>query len=110
MTSSDSLRSFQIGAAAAAASASAYLLYSHRKEASGAIQTPMASKYQGGEDYADPKVVATGLAEDLRSAGIKTSRQNLRTLLAVALSKGEPLDDKKLTVSLRRVEHPSNRY
>ena len=103
MTNSDGLRGLEIGAAAAAASASAYLLYSHRKEVLGAVQAPMASKYQGGEDYADPKVVATGLAEDLRAVGIKTSRQNLRTLLAVVSSKGEPLDDKKLTVSLVRV-------
>lgn len=82
------------------ASAAVYLLYSYRKQASWTLEVAPTTKYQGGEDYAESKAVVTGLAEDLKAAGVKTSCKNLRTLLKVALSKGEPLDDKQLTVSL----------
>ncbi len=99
MTSPDNSRSLEF-AITAVASAALYLLYSYRKQASWTLEAAPTTKYQGGEDYAESKAVVTGLAQDLKAAGVKTSRKNLRTLLKVALSKGEPLDEKQLPVSL----------
>lgn len=57
-------------------------------------------KYQAGEPYGDPNVLATGIVQDLKSMGLKTGVKDLRSLLEVAKSKGKPVDDRQMTVSL----------
>lgn len=57
-------------------------------------------KYQAGEPYGDPNVMATSIVQDLKSMGLKTGVKDLRTLLEVAKSKGKPIDDRQMTVSL----------
>lgn len=61
-------------------------------------------KYQAGEPYGDPNVMATSLVQDLKSMGLKTGVKDLRTLLEVAKSKGKPIDDRQMTVSLAEHE------
>jgi hypothetical protein len=56
-------------------------------------------KYDVNNSYGDPGVLATGLVADLKHIGIKAGRKHLRTLLQVAMTKGEPVDDKLMTVS-----------
>lgn len=56
-------------------------------------------KYQAGEPYGDPSVMATGLAKDLKSVGLKAGVRDLRTLLQVVKSKGKPVNDREMTVS-----------
>lgn len=56
-------------------------------------------KYQAGEPYGDPSVMATGIVKDLKTAGLKTSVRDLRTLLEVAKTKGQPINDRDMTVS-----------
>ena len=98
-TASDVTRNMEIGVAAVAA-ATVYLLYTYRKQASWLLHGAPASdtKYQAGESYAESKEVLTGWVDDLKALGIDASRRELHTLLEVALDKGKPLDDKKLTV------------
>ena len=95
----DARRNIEFGVAAVAA-ATVYLLYTYRKQASWLLHGAPASetKYQAGESYAESKEVLTGWVDDLKALGIDASRRDLHTLLEVALDKGKPLDDKKLTV------------
>lgn len=55
-------------------------------------------RYQGGEAYADPKTLSTGLLEDMKAIGIKAGQGDIETLLKVGLTKGKPVDDKQMTV------------
>lgn len=56
-------------------------------------------KYQGGESYADPPKVQTGILEDLKAMGsLKAIVANAQTLYGLAKNKGKPDDDKKMTV------------
>lgn len=57
-------------------------------------------KFQAGESYGDPKVMATGIVSDLKSMGLKTSVKDLQTLFEVAKSTGKPINDRDMTVSL----------
>jgi hypothetical protein len=98
--SSDTYKGLETAGIAAAASTAAYLLYTSGKAAfSKPALPPTETKYQAGEAYADPKEVASSLQDDLRAVGIKKSQKELHALLETVLSKGKPLDDKKLTVS-----------
>ena len=56
-------------------------------------------KFQAGESYGDPKVMATGIVSDLKSMGLKTSVKDLQTLFEVAKSTGKPINDRDMTVS-----------
>lgn len=57
-------------------------------------------KYQGGESYADPPKVRTGLKEDIASMSTKEIFENAQTLLEVFKNKKNhlPDDDKKMLV------------
>lgn len=57
-------------------------------------------KYQAGEPYGDPNVMATGIATDLKSMGLKSGVKDLRTLFEVAKSHGKPINDREMTVSI----------
>ena len=57
-------------------------------------------KYQAGEPYGNPAVMATGIATDLKSMGLKSGVKDLQTLLEVAKSKGKPINDRDMTVSI----------
>lgn len=59
---------------------------------------PAEDKYNGDEIYGDPKVLSTGIAEDLKAIGVKKIDGDLQTLLQVALTKGKPIDDKQMLV------------
>lgn len=54
--------------------------------------------YQAGEPYGDPTAMATGIATDLKSMGLKSGFKDLRTLFEVAKSKGKPINDRDMTV------------
>lgn len=56
-------------------------------------------KYQAGESYGDPDVLATGLVKDLSALGLKGKRNDLRTLIQLVKSKGKPIDDRQMLVS-----------
>lgn len=56
-------------------------------------------KYQAGEAYGDPKVLATSLIKDLRALGVKGRRSDLRTLIEMVKNKGKPMDDRQMHVS-----------
>ncbi|KAG2416425.1 hypothetical protein HFD88_007640 [Aspergillus terreus] len=53
-------------------------------------------KYQAGEAYGDPKVLATSLIKDLRALGVKGRRSDLRTLIEMVKNKGKPMDDRQM--------------
>ncbi|PYH67779.1 peroxidase/cytochrome P450 family protein [Aspergillus vadensis CBS 113365] len=53
-------------------------------------------KYQAGESYGDPDVLATGLVKDLSALGLKGKRNDLRTLIQLVKSKGKPIDDRQM--------------
>lgn len=55
--------------------------------------------YQAGEPYGDPTAMATGIATDLKSMGLKGRFKDLRTLFEVAKTKGKPINDRDMTVS-----------
>ena len=57
-------------------------------------------KYQAGEPYGDPGAMATGIATDLKSMGLKSGVKDLQTLLEVAKSHGKPMNDRDMTVSI----------
>lgn len=56
-------------------------------------------KYQAGESYGDPSVVATSLVKDLRAIGMKVKAKDLRTLIEIVKNKGKPMDDRQMHVS-----------
>lgn len=56
-------------------------------------------KYQAGEPYGDPSAMATGIATDLKSMGLKSGVKDLKTLFEVAKSHGKPINDRDMTVS-----------
>ncbi|KAF1994656.1 heme peroxidase [Amniculicola lignicola CBS 123094] len=56
-------------------------------------------KYQGGEDYADPVKVETGIFTDIKALHSQGKLlSTAKTLIEVARSKGQPIDDKKMTM------------
>lgn len=63
-------------------------------------------KYQAGEAYGDPKVLATSLIKDLRALGVKGRRSDLRTLIEMVKNKGKPMDDRQMHVSYRAYPGP----
>lgn len=97
MMGSPEVKNVQIGAAAGAG-ALALLLYTWRRN------TPpkmVEEKYQGGEAYADPKQIVTGVLDDLKSMGSpKKIIENIRVLLElfVEKKKGLPVNDKDMLV------------
>ncbi|KAJ5758694.1 hypothetical protein N7520_005850 [Penicillium odoratum] len=54
--------------------------------------------YQAGEPYGDPTAMATGIATDLKSMGLKGGFKDLRTLFEVAKAKGKPINDRDMTM------------
>ncbi|KAE8389860.1 heme peroxidase [Aspergillus alliaceus] len=55
-------------------------------------------KYQAGEPYGDPEVLAPTLRDDLKAVGLKAGVQDLKVLLDVVKNKGKPIDDRDLTM------------
>ncbi|GME60286.1 putative prostaglandin g h synthase 2 cyclooxygenase pgh2 cox2 [Neofusicoccum parvum] len=55
-------------------------------------------KFQAGEPYGDPKVVSTGLVEDLRAVGFTAATKDLETLIGVFKAKGKPQNDREMTM------------
>ncbi|KAF2478296.1 prostaglandin G/H synthase 2/cyclooxygenase 2, pgh2/cox2 [Lindgomyces ingoldianus] len=56
-------------------------------------------KYQGGEDYADPVKVQTGILTDIKALHAKGRLlSTVQTLYEVTKTKGQPIDDKKMTM------------
>lgn len=55
-------------------------------------------KYQAGEPYGDPKVVATGIVKDLHTMGLKADAKDLQLLVEVVKSAGKDIDDRKMAV------------
>ncbi|GLA37646.1 hypothetical protein AnigIFM63309_004597 [Aspergillus niger] len=53
-------------------------------------------KYQAGEPYGDPDVLATGLVKDLSALGLKGKKSDLRTLIQLVKAKGKPIDDRQM--------------
>ncbi|KAF1969427.1 prostaglandin G/H synthase 2/cyclooxygenase 2, pgh2/cox2 [Bimuria novae-zelandiae CBS 107.79] len=84
--------------AGAAASVGTFLYLVNRKRNS-KPKDVKEEKYQGGESYADPVKVQTGVFNDLkvlsREGKLISSAQ---TLYEVAKEKGKPIDDKKMTM------------
>jgi len=100
MTPPDAFKSLEALGVAALAGGVSYLLYSYGKDSLFKdVAVPAERKYQAGEDYEDPKAVASSLHDDLKAVGITKSRKEIRALIHTVLSKGEPLNDKELTVS-----------
>jgi hypothetical protein len=100
MTSPDALKNLEALGVAAVAGGASYLLYSYSKDSLFKdVAAPAEKKYQAGEDYEDPKVIASSLHDDLKAVGITKSRKEIRALIDTVQNKGQPLDDKKLTVS-----------
>ncbi|KAI9671612.1 MAG: hypothetical protein M1829_004617 [Trizodia sp. TS-e1964] len=99
MPSLDSNRALELGAAAGAGLA-AFLAYSWKTNAPWLhpARKDTAESYQGGESYGDPKLIATGLLEDLKAIGFKAAHSDLHTLLDVFMAKGKPVDDKLMTM------------
>lgn len=71
-------------------------MFNHRKIA----EEEDDAKFQAGEPYGDPHVLAPTLADDLKAIGIKTGLKDLHTLLETAKSVGKPMDDRELIVCL----------
>ena len=85
-------------AGGAAAGGLALLLY--RWRANLLPKQIQEEKYQGGEPYADPPVVQTGLLTDLKAmGGLRKIISSAQVLFDLAKNKGKPDDDKKMTVS-----------
>lgn len=85
--------------AAAGVGTLAYLLYNRQANSEPKRED---DKYQGGESYADPPKVETGVLNDMKvlaSKGMLISSGH--TLREVAKEKGKPVDDKKMTVSIQ---------
>jgi hypothetical protein len=58
----------------------------------------MTDKYQAGESYADPVVTSTGLLEDLSAIGLASIHKDVSTMIKVLTTKGQPVDDREMTV------------
>lgn len=57
------------------------------------------NKYAGRDLYGDPDALSTGLAEDLKAIGSsKGAVADFKTLIEVATTREEPIDDKKMMV------------
>ena len=67
---------------------------------------PAEDKYAGQESYGDPKVLSTGVVEDLRAIGAKGIPGDLDTLLKVVTTKGQPVDDKQMVVRMEMSPPP----
>jgi hypothetical protein len=63
----------------------------------------MSDAYQAGEPYADSEVSLTGLREDLIAIGRGDLHKDLSTLIGLFTSKGQPVDDRQMTVSTNRL-------
>lgn len=88
-------KNIQVGAAAGAG-VLALLLYIWRSNTPPKI---VEEKYQGGEAYADPKKVVTGIIDDLKAMGSpKKVIENIGILIELVKEKGVPIDDRKLLV------------
>src|SRR5947209_756133 len=87
-------KNIQVGAAAGAG-VLALLLYSLRSNTPPKI---VEGKYQGGEAYADPKNVVTGIIDDLKAMGSPKVIENIGILIELVKEKGVPIDDRKLLV------------
>lgn len=48
--------------------------------------------------YSSPEQASTSIIQDIRRAGLKVARGDIKTLLEVAFSTGKPVDDKKMAV------------
>jgi hypothetical protein len=57
-------------------------------------------KYNFNGSYGDPKVLTTGLIRDLQHIGVRAGRRDILTLMQLAMTKGKPIDDKLMTVSI----------
>ncbi|KAI5306174.1 hypothetical protein KEM56_001984 [Ascosphaera pollenicola] len=55
-------------------------------------------KYQAGESYGDPKVVATGIVKDLHTMGLKAKAKDLQLLVEIVKSTGKTIDDRQLAM------------
>ncbi|KAB8078973.1 heme peroxidase [Aspergillus leporis] len=55
-------------------------------------------KYQAGEQYGDPEVLAPTLRDDLKAVGLRAGVQDLKVLLDVVKNKGKHIDDRDLTM------------
>lgn len=68
-----------------------------------------ANKYSGRDTYGDPDALYTGVEEDLKAIGFsKGAFADFKTLIEVATTKGEPIDDKKMMVRLNeQINWPS---
>jgi hypothetical protein len=62
-------------------------------------------KYQAGEQYGDPEVLAPTLRDDLKAVGLRAGVQDLKVLLDVVKNKGKHIDDRDLTVSIIRISN-----
>ena len=94
------------GAGAAAVGTLAYFLYN--RQANAAEEKPSDDKYQGGESYADPKKIETGLLDDIKVLASKGKLiSSALTLREVAKEKGKPVDDKKMTVRVTVTFEPN---
>ena len=98
MAPPDALKSLEALGVAAVAGSASYLLYSYSKDSLFKDVAPAEKKYQAGEDYEDPKAIASSLHDDLKAVGITKSRKEIRALIHTVLTKGQPLNDKELTV------------
>jgi hypothetical protein len=99
MAPPDALKSLEALGVAAVAGSASYLLYSYSKDSLFKdVAVPAEKKYQAGEDYEDPKAIASSLHDDLKAVGITKSRKEIRALIHTVLTKGQPLNDKELTV------------
>ena len=88
-------KNFQAGATTGIGSL-ALLLPTWRKTAPSKVEE---ERYQGGEAYADPKKVVTGIIDDLKSMGSpKKIIENIGILLDLVKENGLPVDDRKLLV------------
>ncbi|KAK0106849.1 hypothetical protein ONS95_003571 [Cadophora gregata] len=58
----------------------------------------LEEKYDVNDSYGDPKALTTGILQDLRHVGIKGGRKSVFTLLKLATQKGNPVDDKLMTM------------
>lgn len=59
--------------------------------------------------YSSPEQASSSIIQDIRGAGLKMVRGDIKTLLEVAFSAGKPVDDKKMAVSgIRRCHFSSS--
>jgi len=56
------------------------------------------TRYDANAAYSSPEQASTTIIQDIRNAGLKVVRGDIKTLLEVAFSTGKPIDDKKMAV------------